>query len=563
MRLCLLLCFVITGVFLYDETCAQPAVAPVGISFNRMHQLGKEPDAWPHLRQHLGWLQFPINEVAFLAPAEDIKGILHAIDGTDIKIAVECGYFDWDSHNEEFTAANPRRITDRPRDPVTTGVGRMTARSEIAKLGYLTRQGRAPDFLVLDGPVRRLIHPGADVGREDIAGMDRIDDAIREVLDYMRHMRDAFPDVHFVAITNFPNYAWKHWPAYTADRQGWGDYAPIVRQLVQRAQAAGMPFAAIRADTPYEYLQGTVPIAGQPWNPAQVKWWDRLFDLSNTVDRLGLDFQITINSSFGGDASDRGFALRSLKCLDEFRRRGGQADFYMLHSWYKYPRRAIPESEPWTLAFAGNRFLDALQSPPGTVLEQLESTGDWQRGDSHFDLTEPTTPGGNSHPDGYDNGNWSYWSISSPSPFSKKPPTAELEYEPMQWSAETGSSVGYRGKSSAQHTSIKADHVERTEFVPQVEFTPVLRWTCVRPGCYSFQGNWWMSRAGNVNLGFELKSETQQRCLDFQSRHVDAQPFHTTMEMQPGDTAEWWVEANGDASYDTTRLRLRITREPK
>ena len=71
---------------------------------------------WDFCKRNLDCIEFPINAIAFIIPAEKLKALVPVLKQNHIKIAVECGYFDWESHQADFVAPNPKGISDTARE---------------------------------------------------------------------------------------------------------------------------------------------------------------------------------------------------------------------------------------------------------------------------------------------------------------------------------------------------------------------------------------------------------------------------------------------------------------
>ncbi len=338
----------------------------------RLEELGREGARWDYVQRNLGALEFPINAVGFLIGQDDMARLAALLKARHIKVAIECGYFDWVSKEAEFALPSPRVITDTAREKMGPGVGEETARFEIAKLRQLTRHGIAPDYLNLDGPIRRMIWPGSDVGRNDIAGLASTDACVDELLAYMRTMRREFPKVQFFALVNFPNWGWKGEPSYWGG-MFYGDYFEVLNRIVAKTRAAKMPILGVTADNPYEYTIGTQP--HQAWMPmpreakptkpldvAKIDWMARLLDLERTVKRQGLEFNLIVNSQGGGAASGEAFHRTTLDYLDAYRKAGGSAKRLILQTWYKFPEKVVPEDEPYTMTNLVKEAIERLKA---------------------------------------------------------------------------------------------------------------------------------------------------------------------------------------------------------
>ncbi len=330
--------------------------------FGHVHPepLGREPDQWPTVQRELDVLQFAINAVAFIIPQEDLKRLGAVLKRNSIRVSIECGYFDWEPQQADFTGPNPKRISDKPRASLKPGIGAETARIEMAKIEPMLRAGIKPDFIVMDGPVRRLIHPGADTGRipahGDQVGLPTVEAAADEVIAYMRAWKRRFPSVRFLALTNFPNWGWKGRVAYWAsgpDGMYWGDYFPVIQTLIKRTREARMPLAGLVIDNPYEYAMGTMPVA-PPWPPpskppSETNWMARVIELERYAESQGLPVSLIVNSQKGGHESDEAFARYTLEYLSAYRTAGGSPQRYVFQTWYEHPTRLIPDTDPHSM----------------------------------------------------------------------------------------------------------------------------------------------------------------------------------------------------------------------
>lgn len=358
---------------------AAPADEPIEVWMGHVHPdtLVREDLAWDEVRAGLDVIQLAINAVAYLMPEADQRALLGMAKDAGIKVGIECGYFDWEPTLEDFTAdPNPKGISEQVRKALAPGIGAETARIEMRKLAHVIDGYGPPDYLVLDGPVRRLIHPGADLGRTtphgEEQGLDGIDAAVDEVIAYMRTWRAQYPAVQFIFLTNFPNWGWKGEMAYWAsgpEAMFWGDYAPVVRALLEKSAAAGLPPASVRADNPYDYFTATAEVPSPPWPPAlkdrtTVDWPARLLELERTVADAGVAFDLIINSGQAGHTSDEAVYEASLAYLDRYRAMGGAARRYVFQTWYPHPKEMGPETEPYTMTYL---LREAIRRVKGAV----------------------------------------------------------------------------------------------------------------------------------------------------------------------------------------------------
>jgi hypothetical protein len=317
-------------------------------------------------------------------PPEISAGAAAKLHDKGIRIGVECGYFDHATIIAE--PGNPASdVLFSPELPaLVAGVGEATARVEIAKLRPLWRSGHPPDFLILDDPMRRLTVPGQDVPGQLLQGLPDYPAAAREVVGYMKVMREKFPAVKFVIIVNFPNWGWKGGPAFLVapglpSPMNWGDAHLALETLFGVVKQAGQEIHAIQADFPWRYFERQPPSA----IAATVDWPGRLLQLEQYARDKGVRFHLTTNSETGY-VSSQAFAEDSLKYLDAYLAAGGRPDHFVVQSWYPHPDQLLPESEPYTGAWLAARFIERLReihsgSPVAAALLKTEP----------FDRSEP------------------------------------------------------------------------------------------------------------------------------------------------------------------------------
>jgi hypothetical protein len=291
-------------------------------------QFVREGAEWNYVKQHIDGIQFFIDALSKY-PQDELKELVQVLKTNDIKISVECGGL----------------LEYAPLDDTN---GESTARIELAKIENLAGAGGTPDFLNMDGPIRRLMFPG-----EGKKGFESVERCADQLVIYMKKVRERYPEIQFFLLTNFPNWGWKDTPCYWGtgeNSQGWGDYARVLPVVVEKTKEAGVSLLGVTADNPYDYLMG---LQGSPKldDPKSVDWMKRLRELEDYVKAQGLEFNLIINSQRGGDRSAKLFYEDTLAFLDAYRNAGGAPTRYIVESWYREPVKVVPEDEPYTMAY--------------------------------------------------------------------------------------------------------------------------------------------------------------------------------------------------------------------
>ena len=306
------------------------------------------PDArWDSVRKNLTGIQLYIDKVN-KARREDLEALVQVVDGNGLKVSIECG----------------GTLGFAPLDETN---GEQSARIELAKIAKWYGAGGTVDYLNLDGPVRRLLYPRR--GKEMLPGFGSIEDCAHELMDYLRTVRAAHPGIRFFLLTNFPNWGYRGGVSYHGrgeKQQDWGDYHEVVTTVLRVAEEAGLSFAGVTVDNPYEYLIGE-HFSVKNEDPTEVDWLGRVRAYEDFARSRGLEFNLIVNSQEGGKQSDRAFFERTLKMLDTYVAAGGRPTRCIVQSWYAHPRTIVPEDEPYSMTALVKAVLERLARRTGAV----------------------------------------------------------------------------------------------------------------------------------------------------------------------------------------------------
>ena len=287
-----------------------------------------DPEAeWPYVREHLSGIQFYI-DVVNKAPAEKLKQFVQLIRERKYQVAIECG------GTLDFA-------------PMNSTNGERSAAIELAKIDKFYAAGGKVDFLNIDGPIRRLMHPK----NKRRGSFDSVEKAADELVDYLRIVRRAHPELRFFLLTNFPNWGYRGDVSYHARgpaRQDYGDYDTVVRVVLNKLEAADIQLAGVTVDNPYEYLVGS-HMSVKLKDPTTVNWINRVRSYEDFARSRGLKFNLIANSEAGGKESDELFYTNTLKMIDAYVKAGGRPDRWFIQSWYEHPVRVVPESARFSM----------------------------------------------------------------------------------------------------------------------------------------------------------------------------------------------------------------------
>lgn len=304
--------------------------------------LGKDA-RWEFVKKRISGIKIYIGTIQ-KAPPEKLAALAAMLKENRIQVAVECG----------------GTLGFAPLDETN---GEKSAQMELRKINRFYRAGGKVDYLDLDGPVRRLLYPRKK------KGFTSVDRCAAELMDYMRAVRKAHPEMRFFLLTNFPNWGYRGGVSYHArgpKRQDWGDYDKVVKTVLEHAGEAKLKFAGVTVDNPYEYAVGEHSSVKLK-DPTRVNWIKRIRAYEDFAKARGLEFNLIVNSEQGGKTSDQAFHDRTLKMVDAYVQAGGRPTRYIVQSWYAFPKRLVPETAPHSMTALVRAVMLKLHPGPGAV----------------------------------------------------------------------------------------------------------------------------------------------------------------------------------------------------
>jgi len=209
-------------------------------------------------------------------------------------------------------------------------------------------QGVYFDYGNFDGVIWRLMHP--DGNADGDPAMTR-EEAAGEFVHIIKEWREVFPDMKFNYLWNFPNHGWKGDASITyPGTPGYSDAYLDLIAVEKAAREAGIPLHGVVLDAPYDYNRN-----GKSLNGSSVKGdlIDRLLDAEREIKALGLKYHLIFNCETPGAMGPDGqYYKDTLLYIDEYEKRGGKPDVYIIESWYDVsPSKHIPEDAPYTLTY--------------------------------------------------------------------------------------------------------------------------------------------------------------------------------------------------------------------
>jgi creatinine amidohydrolase len=183
-------------------------------------------------------------------------------------------------------------------------------------------------------------------------------------VDALRLHQRAHPKTRLWLLTNFPNWGYQGDVSYHArgpQHQDYGDYDEVVRVVLRKLRAAGIPLAGVTVDNPYGYLVGEHPSVNLK-DPKSVNWLQRVRTYEDFARAQGLEFNLIVNSERGGHESDERFYRETLQMVDTYRKAGGRPTRWFVQSWYPYPKQMVPETAPHTMTALVKAVIQQVRS---------------------------------------------------------------------------------------------------------------------------------------------------------------------------------------------------------
>ena len=317
---------------------------------DRIMELLQPGAEWPFVKQHLTGIKLYVGQLSGNRreskeqTIERLRPLVRWIRAHQLQVAVELGgCLDFSSMDET--------------------AGEWSARHELAALANFYAAGGRVDFLDLDGPIRRLLHPE---NRRDGRRFDSIDEAADQLVEALKLHRAAHPETKYWLLTNFPNWGWRGDVSYHArgpQRQDYGDYDQVVRTVLEKLRVAEIPLDGVTVDNPYEYLVGehfSVNLA----DPKSVDWLARVRSYEDFAREQGLTFNLIVNSQRGGQESDERFFRETLRMVDTYQRAGGRPTRWFVQSWYPHPKQMVPETASHSMTALVKAVIERVRREP-------------------------------------------------------------------------------------------------------------------------------------------------------------------------------------------------------
>jgi hypothetical protein len=230
--------------------------------------------------------------------------------------------------------------------------------SELAdySLGHIKRvyqHDGEVSYIVLDTPFERNSRTGhandCNLTYEEVS---------RELLAFMRKIHSKYPEVRFGLREYTKCYAVGNYHGRCGTIRG--DLRDIFDIFLNIVSDGGERIEFFHAIAPYDWNQQYTD-GGE---------WLKLKLLQDHIQEEGMRFGLVYTSFVGGGLSDQLFYHDVLMAKVRFESVGGDPDDFIIESWMDYPKKWLPEDEPYTFTYLLKDFVSLSRAEITEKLEQ-------------------------------------------------------------------------------------------------------------------------------------------------------------------------------------------------
>ncbi len=330
----------------------------VGVNHFDLIDMASDECAYHFLVNNLDFLTFYIGKIHKEYPIQDMQKLAKTVREQDWDVIVELG---------GVLGPGWGDLTDVDN-------GKESALVEIRNCKNWIAAGGTIDYVIFDGPVRRLLYGNIQKNLQENNGVlvsghfntnrapFSYEEAADQIIFSMQEWRKVYPKIKFILGCNFPNWGWKGQQDYhrrQADGMNWGDYWDVIQIVMNKTQSTDTKFSRVIVDWPYNYAIGErySPTAGN--DPTAFDWIARIRELEDYVKELRLDFYLYTNTE--EQQSSAVYSEGTLKYVDLYRQRGGAPDGWNVQSWYKVPTSFGPENQQYSMSWLTNEVIKKLR----------------------------------------------------------------------------------------------------------------------------------------------------------------------------------------------------------
>jgi hypothetical protein len=284
-------------------------------------------------------------------PPEAMKKIVALLNRYHVKIEVEAG-------GTQASTCDGDKAT----------VGLRSAEMELNELERIYQAGGTVSYLALDNPTARVGlngRPLSTIPPQPNGCQFPLPKAITQLVQYLKAVRAAHPEIKPGLIVNLPLEIYDHTPCIKAfylpgpghklddsrclinTGHGGIDYHEVFDSIMYGVKREGLKLYFQHADNPYSYM------VNSPGVSDVVK--QRLIPLEKQTESYGLAFGLIHNTDLAWayapdpvpadpNVQDQLFHDQTLQSVEALRNAGGKEQHLYIESWQPYPHLILPEN---------------------------------------------------------------------------------------------------------------------------------------------------------------------------------------------------------------------------
>ena len=227
--------------------------------------------------------------------------------------------------------------------------GRKSAEAELVLIDKIYHAGGKVSYLLLDGPISRVIKNGRVKGVGGAHGTlaYTLEESVHHLVVYIQTIHKQYPKIEIGLGVNFGWWDFKGHPSFMGNHS-WSksgyEYNQVLDAVLAALDKAGEKITFVEADSPWDYMV----VDKSPHHNRTVNETAKLLALEAYCRKKGLKFGYMINSEARKTNAEPEFYKQTLDMLKRYHLAGGRPDYYVVESWHAFTRTLLPEDKAYS-----------------------------------------------------------------------------------------------------------------------------------------------------------------------------------------------------------------------
>ncbi|MEI6517040.1 MAG: hypothetical protein WCO77_13800, partial [bacterium] len=249
----------------------------------------------------------------------------------------------------------------------TNETGRKSAEGELALIERIYQAGGKVSYLMLDGPISRVIKGGRSKGVGGAEGTlnYNLEESVHHLVVYIQTVHARHPEIEIGLGVNFGWWDFQGQPSFMGTNsfsQSGYEYNQVLDAVLAALEKAGEKITFIEADSPWDYMV----VDKSPYHNKPVNETAKLLALEAYCKKKGLKFGYMINSEARTTKDEPEFYNQTLDMLRRYHSARGRPDYYVVESWHAFTRTLLPEDQAFSFTRLTRDFNRHLQGMDAT-----------------------------------------------------------------------------------------------------------------------------------------------------------------------------------------------------